>query len=109
VPCEFVALWENQSNPKHDTAERTDMEPLAEENQKSTLLPRFSIRTLFWLITASAFLFVVVGMAARGHVWAWGISIGITSILFTALIHAVWFGVASFMSQVLSPRTKDAG
>jgi hypothetical protein len=85
------------------------MEPLEEENPKSTLLPRFSIRTLFWLITASAFLFVVFGMAARGHSWAWGISIGIASVLLTMLVHAAWFCVASFLSQLFLPRTKDAG
>ena len=73
------------------------------------LLPRFSIRTLFWLITASAFVFVVVGMAARGHDWAWGVSIGLLSILFTAVVHAALFCVVWLFGRLLSGRTKDVG
>ena len=64
------------------------------------MLPRFSIRTLFWLLTASALVFVVVGMAYRGQNWAWGVTIGLASILVTALVHAAWFGVVWLFGRI---------
>ena len=89
------------------------MDDAAEDKPKRMLLPRFSIRTLFWLITASAFVFVVVGMAARGHDWAWGVSLGVSlgvlSILFTALVHAALFCVVWLFGKLLSARPKDIG
>ena len=80
-----------------------------ESRPNRMLLPRFSIRTLFWLITASAFVFVVVGMAARGHDWAWGVSIGLGSIVATALVHAALFGMVWLFGQLPSARPKDVG
>jgi hypothetical protein len=83
------------------------VEEVVEEKAKRMLLPRFSIRTLFWLVTASAVVFVVVGMAARGREWAWGVSIGLASILFTALVHAAVFCAVWVFGQLVSRRTKD--
>jgi hypothetical protein len=80
-----------------------------DDNPKRTLLPRFSIRSLFWLVTGSAVIFVVVGMAARGHDWAWGVSIGLASILFTGLVHAAVFCGVWLFGQWISARTRDAG
>jgi hypothetical protein len=73
-----------------------------------TLLPRFSIRTLFWAITISAFAFVVVGMAARGQTWAWGVSIGLASLVITGLVHAAWFGLVYVFAHLLTGRQGDA-
>lgn len=56
------------------------------------LVPRFTIRTLLVLLTASAFVFVIAGLGFRGHEWAWGVTIGLLSLVFTALVHAAWFG-----------------
>ncbi|MCI0335504.1 MAG: hypothetical protein L0228_20040 [Planctomycetes bacterium] len=83
------------------------MNDVVEEKPKRTLLPRFSIRTLFWMITASAFAFVVAGMAARGQDWAWGVTIGLASVLIAALVHAAWFGVVWLFAQLPSARPKD--
>ena len=47
------------------------------------LLPRFTIRALLVVLTISAFVFVIAGMAVRGQHWAWGITIGILSLAFT--------------------------
>jgi len=85
------------------------MHDAVEDKPKRTLLPRFSIRTLFWLITASALVFVVVGMAARGHDWAWGVSLGLLSIVFTAIVHAAWFYVVWLFVRLLSARPKEIG
>jgi hypothetical protein len=83
------------------------MDEAVEEKAKRMLLPRFSIRTLFWLVTASAVVFVVVGMAARGREWAWGVSIGLASVLFTALVHASVFWAVWVFGQLMARRTKD--
>lgn len=85
------------------------MDQPQEEKTNRAFLPAFSVRTLFWLVTGSALLFVIVGMAARGRDWAWGVSIGIASLLLTAAVHAAWFGIAWAFARVLQPRTKDAG
>jgi hypothetical protein len=48
-------------------------------------------------------------MAARGHDWAWGISIALASILFTALVHAALFCIVWFFGQLITAQPKDAG
>jgi hypothetical protein len=74
-----------------------------------TLLPRFSIRTLLWLVTGCALVFVVVGMAGRGETWAWGVSLGVASLLLTAMIHAAWFYVVWLFGRMTEARPKDVG
>ena len=64
------------------------------------LLPRFTLRTILAVVTVCALLFVVVGMAARGQTWAWGVVIGILSLLVTALVHAAWFGMVWMFAQI---------
>ncbi len=83
------------------------MDDDVEVKPKRTLLPRFSIRTLFWMITVSAFAFVMAGMAARGQDWAWGVTIGLASILITVLVHAALFGLVWMFAQLPSARPKD--
>ena len=57
------------------------------------LAPQFSIRTLLVVLSVCAVAFLFVGMAYRGQTWAWGMSIGLFSVLITALVHAAWFSV----------------
>jgi hypothetical protein len=66
------------------------------------LLPRFTIRALLVMLTVCAFVFVIAGMAVRGQHWAWGITIGIASLAFTLMVHAVWFGAVWMLAQVQS-------
>ena len=70
------------------------------------LLPRFTIRALLVMLTICAFAFVIVGMAFRGQHWAWGVTIGMLSLAFTALVHAAWFGAVSMLSR-MQLRRKD--
>jgi hypothetical protein len=63
------------------------------------LLPRFSIRTLLVLLTLGAAASVVIGTAFRGQNWAWGFSIGLLSLVITALVHAAWFSVIWRLTQ----------
>jgi hypothetical protein len=71
------------------------------------LAPRFSIRTLLAIVTGGAVVFLVAGMAVRGEIWAWGVTIGVFSLLLTMLIHAAWFGVAWLFAQL--PGSQRAG
>jgi hypothetical protein len=66
------------------------------------LLPRFTIRALLVVLTISAFVFVIAGMAVRGQHWAWGITIGILSLGFTLLVHSAWFGAVWMLAQMQS-------
>ncbi len=71
------------------------------------LVPRFSIRTLLVMLTLGAVAFLIVGMAFRGQHWAWGASIGLFSLLVTALVHAAWFGVIWLFSHLTPARNID--
>src|SRR5262245_36616258 len=58
------------------------------------IMPRFTIRTALVGVTFCALALLVVGMAIRGETWAWGITIGLMSLIITLLVHAAWFGLA---------------
>ena len=73
-------------------------------NNGPLLLPRFTIRTLLAILTASAVVFVMVGTAFRGQYWAWGVTIAIISCIITALSHVAWYGIVSFFSRMLERR-----
>jgi hypothetical protein len=74
--------------------------------KSSMMLPRFTIRTLLAILTASAVVFVMVGTAFRGQYWAWGVTIGIISCIVTALSHAAWFGIIWFFAREPEMRTE---
>ena len=79
-----------------------------ETEPQRTLLPRFTIRALLAIVTGSSFVFVVIGMAAQGKLWAWGVTVAMASIVLTALVHAALFGVASMFSTLLRTEPKDS-
>jgi type VI protein secretion system component VasK len=67
---------------------------------RSRFVPRFTIRTLLVIITVCAIIFVMVGTATRGQYWAWGVTIGLVSLIVTALTHAACFGIVSLCSRM---------
>jgi hypothetical protein len=75
---------------------------------ETKLLPRFTIRTLLIILTFCAGVFLILGAALRGHSWAWGVSIGIFSLVVTAVVHAAWFGIASLFARTLTPSQVSA-
>jgi hypothetical protein len=77
--------------------------------KSSMLLPRFTIRTLLAILTASAVVFVMVGTAFRGQYWAWGVTIGIISCIITALSHSAWFAMVWFFARVPEMRAGISG
>ncbi|HEX5470667.1 MAG TPA: hypothetical protein VFW73_02215 [Lacipirellulaceae bacterium] len=72
------------------------------------IIPRFTIRTLLVMLTVCACLLVIVGMAFRGQHWAWGVTIGMLSLVIIALVHAAWFGLIWMFARPKSPRPKPA-
>jgi len=64
------------------------------------LVPRFSIRTLLFMLTIGAVACLIAGMAYRGLYWAWGVTIGLASLLVAALVHAALFGVIWIFAQI---------
>ncbi len=42
----------------------------------------------------------MIGTATRGQYWAWGVTIGILSVIIVALTHAAWFGIAWLFLQM---------
>jgi hypothetical protein len=72
------------------------------------LVPRFTLRTILAVMTGCAVLFVVLGMAVRGQTWAWGLVIGVLSLVVTVLVHAAWFGIVSLFSRLEARRATAA-
>jgi hypothetical protein len=60
------------------------------------------------VLTLCAVASVIIGTAFRGQAWAWGITIGLASLVVTALVHAAWFGVAWLFAQLPSSRAAQA-
>jgi hypothetical protein len=80
--------------PEH-TPEETKANPA-----QQSLVPRFTIRTLLVMLTVCAVIFVMIGTATRGQYWAWGVTVGILSVIIVALTHAAWFGIAWLFLQM---------
>jgi hypothetical protein len=71
-----------------------------ENVERAGWMPRFTIRTLMVICTVCAVASVIIGTAFRGQYWAWGVTIGLFSLVVTALVHAAWFGFLWVFAQV---------
>jgi hypothetical protein len=58
------------------------------------LIPRFTLRLLLAVTTASGVFFFVVMQATRSHAWAIAITAAVAGLLATLVFHALWFLVA---------------
>lgn len=99
------SLWGTYK--EHRRGNQRFMDDDVVETPTRALLPRFSIRVLFWVITICALACVILGLAARGEVWALGASIGLASLVITALVHAAWFTLVWLFSRLPSARPKE--
>jgi hypothetical protein len=45
------------------------------------------------ITTVAAFVFVIAGLAVRGHAWAWGVTFGMASLLLAMLVQAACYGI----------------
>jgi hypothetical protein len=66
------------------------------------------MRTILVVMTGCAVLSVLLGVAARGQMWAWGLVIGVASLAVTALVHVAWFGIVWLFSRLETRRTGGA-
>ncbi len=64
------------------------------------LIPRFSLRLLLAIITFSSLFFFIVMLATRGHDWALGVTIAVTSLFAVLAFHAVVFSLAWTMTMM---------
>jgi hypothetical protein len=71
------------------------------------LIPRFTLRTILVITTVCAGLFLLLGMAARGEMWAWGAAIGVLSLVVAAVVHAACFGIVWCFSRLSDKRGKS--
>ena len=71
-----------------------------ENVERAGWMPRFTIRTLLAICTLCAVASVIIGTAYRGQYWAWGVTIGLASLVITALVHAAWFGALWLLAQL---------
>ena len=62
------------------------------------LIPRFSLRLLMVVTTLSGVFFLVVAQAVRGHAWAIALTVGLSALLATLVLHAMVFGLAWSMT-----------
>lgn len=71
------------------------------------LIPRFSLRQLLLITTASAVFCYVLAMATRGQTWAIVISTAVSSVLLALIVHAVLFVIAWLLALMGSMFTKQ--
>jgi hypothetical protein len=69
------------------------------------IAPRFNLRTLLAALTVGSVVFLVAGMAVRGQMWAWAITISVFSLAIAALTHAAWFGVIWMFAKLPTTQT----
>jgi hypothetical protein len=60
------------------------------------------------MLTAFAVVAVIIGTAFRGQNWAWGVTLTVGSLAFTAVVHAAWFGVVSLFAQLAPTKSTPA-
>ncbi len=62
------------------------------------LMPQFTTRFLLLLTAAAAFVFLIISLAFRGHIWAAGLTGVFFAVAITFAIHAASFGIAWTLS-----------
>lgn len=63
------------------------------------LLPKYSIRTLFFIMLAGALFALLISGAMRGSMWALGVAAGVGSLFFVALLHGGMFLVTVLLAK----------
>jgi hypothetical protein len=64
------------------------------------LIPRFTVRWLFLLMTVCSVFFLIVASAVRGQLWAIALSVAITSAVVAFLCYGVFFGLAYVLASL---------
>jgi hypothetical protein len=64
------------------------------------LIPRFTIRWLFLLMTVAGIFSLVVNLALQGKIWAIAIAVSVGSLGLTFLLYGVFFALAYLVVSV---------
>lgn len=73
------------------------------------MLPsRFSIKSLFVVVTLAAIAFAIVGQAVRGHGWAIAVSISLAAVLVILISHVCYFLFAISLTWISSRSSRKA-
>ena len=77
-------------------------------------IPRFSLRTILWIVTICAVIFVINVSALQGKVWAIVVSVAILSVPVVAVFYALFFvgtlAMGHFLgTEELIARTSQGG
>ena len=72
------------------------------------LIPQFSLRTTLKLVTICAVLFLISGRAVQGHAWAVGVMVAVLSVLGTLIVHAIFYGLTTWLSRILGVQQSPA-
>jgi hypothetical protein len=67
------------------------------------LIPQFTIRWMLAITAVVAGLFSIVGLAARDHLWAVGVSLGLASVAVALGVYAAFFGILWLFSLLATP------
>jgi hypothetical protein len=70
---------------------------------ENMLIPRFTIRWLFLLMTVAGVFFLVVSLALQGRIWAIALSVSLGSLVLVFLMYALFFGLAFAVVSIRRP------
>jgi hypothetical protein len=68
------------------------------------LLPQFSLRLMFGIMTGCAVLSAILGLAIRGSAWAIAVSTAVASLAVVATVHVAMFAVVGLFSNCQGAR-----
>jgi hypothetical protein len=77
-------------------------------DELNMLLPRYSIRTLFYIMVGVSLFALLITFAMRGSMWSLGIAAAIGSLFFVAFMHAGMFLVTGVLADIASRRKLPA-
>jgi len=89
----------------------TRLQPTASTLPPTTapmLIPRFSLRTTWLMVTVSAVFFVIAGSAYRGSAWAVVITVAVVSLFVTLAVHAVFYGLVTAFGKIVGAKISPA-
>jgi len=72
------------------------------------LIPRFSLRTTWLIVTVSAVFFVIVGYAIRENAWAIVITVAVVSLFVTLAVHAVFYTLVTAFGKIVGAKISPA-
>lgn len=73
------------------------------------MLPRYSIRTMFYLAIGVVMLAIVIGQGFQGELWALAVTVGAASLLLTWLVLLLFYAMVAAYARVAIPPSQRVG